>query len=150
MTSTLEISIQRLPHSQGIPLPAYQTDDSAAMDLHAAIDENVVLQPGETRLVPCGFAIALPSGHEAQIRPRSGIASKHSVVIPNAPGTIDPDYRGEVKVALLNLGKQPFTIIRGMRIAQLIVAPFLHVKWAEMGELPQTIRGEGGFGHTGD
>jgi dUTP pyrophosphatase len=150
MANTLEIKIQRFPDSHGIPLPVYQTGDSAAMDLHAAVNDQVVLQAGETLLVPCGFAMALPPGYEAQIRPRSGIASKYSVVIPNAPGTIDPDYRGEVKVALLNLGKHPFTIKRGMRIAQLLVAPFLRVQWAETQELPQTNRGEGGFGHTGD
>jgi dUTP pyrophosphatase len=150
MASTLEIKIQRLPGGQGIPLPAYQSGDSAAMDLHAAVEEEAILQPGETRLVPCGFSLALPSGFEAQIRPRSGIASKYSVVIPNAPGTIDPDYRGEVKVGLLNLGKQPFTIRRGMRIAQLVVAPYMRVQWAETESLPQTDRGAGGFGHTGE
>lgn len=150
MAHTLEVKIMRLSGGEDLPLPSYQTGESAAMDLHAAIDVDVVLAPGDTKIVPCGFAIALPSGYEAQIRPRSGIASKHSVVIPNSPGTIDPDYRGEVKVALLNLGTQPFTITRGMRIAQLLVAPYVCVHWSETAELAQTKRGQGGFGHTGN
>lgn len=150
MAGTLEVKIHKLPGSQGLPLPTYQTVDSAAMDLHAAVPDQIVLQPGETQLVPCGFAIALPPGYEGQIRPRSGIASKYSVVIPNAPGTIDPDYRGEIKVALLNLGTQPFIVNRGMRIAQLLIAPFFRVTWTETEQLSQTDRGQGGFGHTGE
>jgi dUTP pyrophosphatase len=149
MAKTIEIQIQKLPGGAGLPLPAYQSVGSAAMDLHAAVEESVMLQPGETTLIPCGFAMALPPGYEAQIRPRSGLASKFSVIIPNSPGTIDPDYRGEVKVPLLNLGKEPFPIHRGMRIAQLLIAPFLQVKWLETTQLPQTERGAGGFGHTG-
>jgi dUTP pyrophosphatase len=150
MANRIEVKIKKLRGCEDIPLPTYQSADSAAMDLHAAVVQPVVLEPGETRLIPCGFAIALPEEHEAQIRPRSGIASKHNVIIPNAPGTIDPDYRGEIKVALLNLGKQAFTIDRGMRIAQMIVAPFLKVNWIQAEDLPPTERGSGGFGHTGE
>jgi dUTP pyrophosphatase len=149
MPTIVQIEVQRLAGGHGIPLPAYQSDNCAAMDLHAAVDETVVLLPGETQLIPCGFALALPDGYEGQIRPRSGIASKHSIIIPNSPGTIDPDYRGEVKVALLNLGREMFTVTRGMRIAQLLVAPFVRIDWVETEELPCTVRGHGGFGHTG-
>ena len=148
-TENVQILIRRLPGHEDIPLPVYQSRESAAMDLHAAVKEPLMIGSGEIVLVPCGFALALPSGLEAQIRPRSGIATKHAVVIPNAPGTIDADYRGEVKVALLNLGKAPFTVTRGMRIAQMLVTPILRVQWAEVPELPATERGTGGFGHTG-
>lgn len=147
--SELEIDITRLPGAADLPLPSYQTEHSAAMDLAAAVIEPVVLDPGGRMLVPCGFAIAVPEGYEAQVRPRSGLASKHGVTVVNAPGTIDADYRGEVKVALVNLGREPFTIERGMRVAQMLVAPVPRVRWKESAGLPATSRGAGGFGHTG-
>jgi dUTP pyrophosphatase len=119
------------------------------MDVAAAVDEPLTLEPGDRVLVPCGFAVALPDGFEAQLRPRSGLASRHGVTVVNAPGTIDADYRGEVTVALINLGREPFVIERGMRIAQLLVAPVPRVAWREVDELPDSVRGAGGFGHTG-
>jgi dUTP pyrophosphatase len=145
----LRVSIHRLPGTSDLPLPSYQTEHSAAMDLAAAVVEPVVLPPGGRALVGCGFALAVPHGYEAQVRPRSGLASRHGVTVVNAPGTIDADYRGEVKVALVNLGHEPFTVERGMRIAQLLVAPVPRVCWDETNELPATARGAGGFGHTG-
>jgi dUTP pyrophosphatase len=145
----LEIEIARLPGTDDLPLPSYQTSHSAAMDLAAAVAAPLVLEPGARALVPCGFAIAVPEGYEAQVRPRSGLASKHGVTVVNAPGTIDADYRGEVKVALVNLGREPFTVERGMRVAQLLVAPVPRVAWRTVLELPPTARGAGGFGHTG-
>jgi len=145
----LRVAIQRFPGTSDLPLPSYQTEHSAAMDLAAAVVEPVVMEPGRRALVGCGFAIAVPDGYEAQVRPRSGLASRHGVTVVNAPGTIDADYRGEVKVALVNLGHEPFTIERGMRIAQLLVAPVPRVRWTEVTSLPQTTRGAGGFGHTG-
>lgn len=148
-TSSIQVAIQRLPGQGDLPLPDYQSAQSAAMDLHAAVTGQVTIAPGGLALIPCGFALALPAGYEAQIRPRSGIASKHAVIIPNSPGTIDADYRGEVKVALLNLGPEAFVVSRGMRIAQLLVMPVPRVEWVEKEELPQTQRGAGGFGHTG-
>ena len=119
------------------------------MDLAAAVEGDVVLQPGERRLIPCGFAMALPPGYEAQVRPRSGLAVKHGISLVNAPGTIDSDYRGEVKVPMINLGMEAFTVSRGMRIAQMVVAPVSKAQLVEVDELPETQRGEGGFGHTG-
>lgn len=119
------------------------------MDLHAAVRESVPLASGDILLVPCGFSVAVPAGFEAQIRPRSGLAAKHGVTVANSPGTIDPDYRGEVKVALVNLGKKAFTVERGMRIAQMLIVPVPKVRWEEVAELPETARGQGGFGHTG-
>lgn len=145
----LRVALQRFPGTSDLPLPSYQTAHSAAMDLAAAVAEPVVLQPGGRALVGCGFAIAVPEGYEAQVRPRSGLASRHGVTVVNAPGTIDADYRGEVKVALVNLGHEPFTVERGMRIAQLLVAPVPRVLWTEVAQLPSTDRGAGGFGHTG-
>lgn len=145
----LQVAVKRLPHAEGLALPAYATPDSAGLDLQAAISEPVTLQPGERRLVPTGLAIAVPPGFEAQIRPRSGLALKHGVTVLNAPGTVDADYRGEVGVVLINHGDQPFTIHRGERIAQMIVAAYARVAWNEMAELPQTQRGAGGFGSTG-
>jgi dUTP pyrophosphatase len=127
----------------------YKTEHAAAMDLSAAVVEPLVIGPGERALVPCGFAMALPDGYEAQVRPRSGLASQHGVTVVNAPGTIDADYRGEVKVALVNLGNAPFTVTRGDRVAQLLVAPVPRVEWDEVQELPVSRRGPGGFGHTG-
>jgi len=145
----LRVAIQRFPGMSDLPLPSYQTEHSAAMDLAAAVVEPVVLQPGGRALVGCGFAVAVPDGYEAQVRPRSGLASRHGVTVVNAPGTIDADYRGEVRVALVNLGHEPFTVERGMRIAQMLVTPVPRVRWAEVTELPATARGAGGFGHTG-
>ena len=145
------VTVHFLPLSHGayIPLPAYQTPHAAAMDLHAAVSTPLVIEPGTIALVGCGFAIALPEGFEAQVRPRSGLASKQGLTVVNTPGTIDADYRGEVKVALINLGPAAVTIERGMRIAQMVVAPVTHVKWEPVSELPASDRGDGGFGSTG-
>lgn len=132
-----------------IPLPRYATEHSAGMDICAALDGDLVVKPGETVLVPTGFAIAIPEGYEAQVRPRSGLAIKHQVGILNSPGTIDADYRGEVRVILTNFGKSNFIIRRGDRIAQLVVAPYSRVVWEEQQSLSETTRGDGGFGHTG-
>lgn len=133
----------------GITLPAYQSEGAAGMDLAAALDKPVELAPGEFRLVPCGFAIAVPPGFEAQVRPRSGLAAKHGVTVLNGPGTIDSDYRGEVKVILINHGREPFVVTPGMRVAQMVVARVARVEWDVADALPETARGEGGFGHTG-
>ncbi|MBL8757057.1 MAG: dUTP diphosphatase [Phycisphaerae bacterium] len=133
-------------------LPAYQTADSAGLDLAACLPEDrptVVIEPGAIALIPCGFAMALPRGFEGQVRPRSGLASKHGVTLPNAPGTIDADYRGEVKVPLINLGRQAFVVEHGMRIAQMVVAPVLHAEVEVVESLEETGRGAGGFGSTG-
>lgn len=145
----LEVEIKRLPGSDDVPLPAYQSADAAGMDLHAAVVEPLTLAPGQILAVPCGFALAVPPGYEAQVRPRSGLAAKHGVTVANAPGTIDADYRGEVKVLLVNLGKEPLVITRAMRIAQLLIAPIPRVLWKPVAELSDTSRGAGGFGHTG-
>jgi len=125
------------------------TDHAAGMDVCAACDDDVTISPGEIRLIPCGFYMAVPVGFEAQVRPRSGLALKHGIMLPNAPGTIDADYRGEVCVILGNVGAEPFTVRRGMRIAQMVLAPVTRATVAEVDELPETQRGEGGFGHTG-
>ncbi|HVP73492.1 MAG TPA: dUTP diphosphatase [Phycisphaerales bacterium] len=130
-------------------LPRYQTEHAAGMDLHAAISESVTIAPGEIRMIPCGFAMAVPVGFEAQVRPRSGLASRHGIGMPNSPGTIDSDYRGEVTVPLINLGRQPFTVERNMRIAQMVIAPVAHCAVEEVEELNETVRGAGGFGSTG-
>jgi len=145
----IEVKIRRLPGNTDVPLPAYQSQDAVGMDLHAAVAEPVTVAPGAVAGIPCGFAMALPPGYEAQVRPRSGLAAKHAISLANPPGTIDPDYRGEVKVLLINHGKEPFVVTRGMRIAQMVVMPVPRVSWAEVSELPATARGEGGFGHTG-
>lgn len=144
---TIHVPIQRLRDDAQIP--RYQSDHAACMDLHAAITYNVTLTPREIHIVPCGFAIAIPVGYEAQIRPRSGLASKHGISMPNTPGTIDADYRGEVMVPLVNLGREPFTITSGMRIAQMVIKPVPRTQWQEVDTLPPTTRGDGGFGHTG-
>lgn len=146
---TIEVAICRLPGNDDVPLPSYQTGGAAGLDLHAAVTADLLIAPGAVAAVPCGFSIALPDGHEAQVRPRSGLAAKHSIGIVNAPGTIDPDYRGEVKALLINLGREPFTVTRAMRIAQMVVMPLPRVAWRVVGELPPTVRGAGGFGHTG-
>lgn len=147
----LVLSLRRLrPEADAdIPPPRYMTPLAAGMDLHAAVAEPLTLAPGAIRLVPTGFAIALPEGYEAQIRPRSGLAVKHGIGLINAPGTIDADYRGEVKVALINLGDGPFTIQRGDRIAQMVIQRVYRVRLAVVEELPGTLRQSGGFGHTG-
>ena len=145
----LEVMIRRLPGTDDVPLPSYQSADAAAMDLHAAVVEPLAIAPGQVAAVPCGFQIAVPPGHEAQVRPRSGLAAKHALLVPNSPGTIDADYRGEVKVLLLNAGKEPFTVTRSMRIAQMLIVPVPRVAWKEVAELPSTARGAGGFGSTG-
>ena len=150
MNARLSVPVRVLPHAEGLPLPSYATDRSAGTDLRAAIPENdvIVIHPGERMLVPSGLQIALPSGCEAQVRPRSGLAIKYGVTVLNAPGTIDADYRGEIGVVLINHGQEPFEVRRGDRIAQLVVARYSTVKWQE-DELDVTERGEGGFGHTG-
>jgi dUTP pyrophosphatase len=149
MSGTVVLPIRRLPGSEDLPLPEYKSRHAAAMDLAAAVPASITLAPGARALIPCGFSIAVPDGFEAQVRPRSGLAARHGVTVVNAPGTIDSDYRGEVIVALVNLGDAPFVVDRGMRIAQLLVAPVPRVTWAEVDELPGTVRGAGGFGHTG-
>ncbi|NPD68319.1 dUTP diphosphatase [Lichenicola cladoniae] len=143
------VQVRRLPHSEGLPLPAYATAGAAGMDLLAAVAEAITLAPGARVLVPTGLAIALPPGHELQIRPRSGLALKHGILLPNAPGTIDEDYRGELQVIVMNGGTEPFLIERGMRIAQAVLAPVLRAEWNEVATLDDTDRGAGGFGSTG-
>jgi len=147
----IAVQFKRLPHGQGVDLPEYQTAHAAACDLHAAVpdDAPLVIAPGAIALIPCGFAMAVPVGYEAQVRPRSGLAAKYGISMPNAPGTIDADYRGEVKVPLINHGQAPFTVTRNMRIAQLLIQPVYLVAWQEVTELDDTERGAGGFGHTG-
>ena len=149
MPKRIEIAITRLSHARDLPLPAYASDHAAGMDLVAALATPVILKKGGRALIETGIAIALPENHEAQIRPRSGLAAKHGITVLNSPGTIDSDYRGEIKVALINLGEEDFTIERGMRIAQMIVAPVDRVHWNETDALPQSERGDGGFGSTG-
>jgi len=144
---TEQLRFKRL--SKLADLPRYQTGHAAGMDLHAAISESVTIAPGEIRMIPCGFAMAVPVGFEAQVRPRSGLASRHGIGMPNSPGTIDSDYRGEVTVPLINLGRQPFTVERNMRIAQMVIAPVAHCAVEEVEELNETVRGAGGFGSTG-
>lgn len=141
------VKIVRLANGASLPLPSYETAEAAGVDLRAA--EALVLRPGERYLMPTGFAIALPTGFEAQVRPRSGLAVKHGVTVLNSPGTIDSDYRGEIKVALINHGEMDFDIARGDRIAQLIVAPVTRARWTEVASLEETPRGAGGFGSTG-
>lgn len=143
----VELKIKRI--SSTAVLPQYQSELAAGLDLHAAIDEAVTLAPGAIAMIACGFAMAVPRGFEAQVRPRSGLASKHGISMPNAPGTIDSDYRGEVKVPLINLGQVPFVVEPGMRIAQMVIAPVAHCTIAETQELDATARGSNGFGSTG-
>jgi dUTP pyrophosphatase len=147
--TALSVAIKRLDHAADLNLPAYATSDSAGMDLLAAVEETVTLDPGERRLIPTGIAIALPPGTEAQVRPRSGLALKQGVTVLNAPGTIDADYRGEVGVILINHGDQPFVVERGSRIAQMVVAAYARVAWTVSDDLEQSARGAGGFGSTG-
>ncbi|PWE18297.1 dUTP diphosphatase [Marinicauda salina] len=147
----LKVKVRALDHFDGLALPRYQTSGSAGMDLPAAVpeDDPVVLAPGEWRLIPTGLAIALPEGYEAQIRPRSGLAARHGISCMNTPGTIDADYRGEIRVNLVNHGREPFTVKRGERIAQMVVAPVVQAAWEPVDDLDETERGEGGFGSTG-
>jgi dUTP pyrophosphatase len=149
--SEIPLRIMRLPHGADLPLPAYQTADAAGLDLMAAVAEDAPLQlaAGATAMVPTGLVIAVPPGHEAQVRPRSGLAAKHGVTVLNAPGTIDADYRGEVKVILINHGREAFMITRGLRLAQLVVAPVTRVQPTAVTALDETARGAGGFGSTG-
>ncbi|EAU54480.1 dUTP diphosphatase [Mariprofundus ferrooxydans] len=143
------INIMRLPHGEGLELPFYATSHAAGADLRAAVDEDITIEPGERRLIKTGFAMALPDNYEAQIRPRSGLALKQGITVLNTPGTIDADYRGEIGVILINLGDQPFTISRGDRIAQMIIAPFVQADFHAVTELSDTARGSGGFGSSG-
>jgi dUTP pyrophosphatase len=145
----MRVEVQRLAHARDLPLPAYATPGAAGLDLVAAIKDDVVLAPGRHTAIPTGIALALPPGTEGQVRPRSGLALKHGVTVLNAPGTIDSDYRGEVTAILINHGATPFTIVRGMKIAQLIVATHARVEWSEATALSSTSRGSGGFGSTG-
>ncbi len=151
MSVTVKVDIRQLPHGEGLALPAYQSAHAAGLDLLAAIPENepLLLPPGQRVLVPSGISIALPSGYEAQIRPRSGLASKHGVTVLNAPGTVDADYRGEIAVLLINLGDAPFAIRRGERIAQMVIAPVVRADLVLAASLSTTVRGSGGFGSTG-
>lgn len=146
---TISVAIQRLAHAADLPLPRYETEHAAGLDLMACIPADITIAPGKRALVPTGFAIALPAGFEAQVRPRSGLAAKHGVTVLNSPGTIDADYRGEIGVILINHGDTAFTISRGMRVAQMVVAPVAQATLVETAELPATTRGAGGFGSTG-
>ncbi len=147
--SDVKVAVLRLANGADLPLPAYATSESAGVDLLAAVETELTLEPGSRAVVPTGLAIALPSGYEAQVRPRSGLALKEGVTVLNSPGTVDADYRGEVGVILANLGDQPFVIRRGTRIAQLVVTPVVRLVWNEVDELPFSDRGTGGFGSTG-
>jgi dUTP pyrophosphatase len=148
---SLRVDIQQLPHGAGLPLPAYQTAHAAGLDLLAAVPEEapVLLAPGQHTMIPTGLSIALPAGHEAQVRPRSGLAAKHGVTVLNAPGTIDADYRGEICVLLINHGSETFRVRRGERIAQMVIAPVSRVELVPISSLSTTDRGSGGFGSTG-
>ncbi|MCP3462246.1 MULTISPECIES: dUTP diphosphatase [unclassified Bradyrhizobium] len=151
MSTKVTVELQRLGHAEGLPLPAYQTAEAAGLDLMAAVPEGepLTLAPGKHALVPTGLAIALPAGYEAQVRPRSGLAAKHGVTVLNSPGTIDADYRGEIKVILINHGDTPFEIKRGERIAQMVIAPVVQASLVPVTTLSATDRGAGGFGSTG-
>ena len=147
----MKVAIRRLPNADGLPSPAYASEGAAGIDLHAALapGQKLVLEPGARDLIPTGLSIALPRGYEGQVRPRSGLAAEHAVTVLNAPGAVDSDYRGEIKVILINLGAQAFEIVRGLRIAQLVIAPAPHVTLVEVDDLDATERGAGGFGSTG-
>lgn len=149
MPNRLVVEIQLLRNSHGLPVPHYQTDHSAGVDLYAAVEGDFVIEPGKWRLVPTGIAAAIPDGHEGQVRPRSGLALKHGIGMLNAPGTIDADYRGEISVILFNFSEQPFTIRRGDRIAQMVLAKAMKAEFRKVERLNDTARGSGGFGHTG-
>ncbi|MDP7637814.1 MAG: dUTP diphosphatase [Phycisphaerae bacterium] len=143
------VELRRKPGCQDVPVPRYMSASAAGMDVCAACEVDVRIAPGEVKLVPCGFYMAVPMGYEAQVRPRSGLAIKHGIIIPNSPGTIDADYRGEVCVILANIGPEEFVVARGMRIAQMVIAPVTRADVVEVDSLDQTDRGSGGFGHTG-
>jgi dUTP pyrophosphatase len=149
--STVTVQVRPLPHFEGLELPAYETSGSAGMDVRAAVPvaEPITLKPGERAMVPTGLSVAIPEGYEFQVRPRSGLAAKHGLTCLNTPGTIDSDYRGEIKVILINLGAEAFVIQRGERIAQLVLAPVTRLAWSEVDALDETARGAGGFGSTG-
>ncbi|MXP29513.1 dUTP diphosphatase [Porphyrobacter algicida] len=147
MAEAVRVKLRRLPHGEGLALPAYATDGAAGMDVLSA--EDVELAPGARAAVATGLALAIPSGYEIQVRPRSGLALKHAITVPNTPGTIDSDYRGELKIILINHGHESFAIARGDRIAQLVLAPVVQAAWDEVEELDETVRGAGGFGSTG-
>ena len=149
MTIPVTVQIRRLPSADGLALPLYMTPGAAGMDLHAAVADDVVIGPGDIVLVPTGLEVAIPGGFEGQVRPRSGLAVKHGISLPNTPATIDSDYRGEIRVPLINLGREAFRVSRGMRIAQFVVAPVARVSWDEVDVLPATDRGAQGFGHSG-
>lgn len=147
MSNPVRVEVKRLAHGEDLPLPAYATDGAAGMDVVSA--EDTVIKPGARYPVATGLAMAIPHGFEIQVRPRSGLALKHGITVPNTPGTIDSDYRGELKVILINHGEEPFSIARGDRVAQLVIAPVVQAAWDEVAELDDTQRGEGGFGSTG-
>ncbi len=149
MTGHIKILFTRKPGCEDLPLPAYQTEGAAGLDLCAAVEQPVVIAPLARALVPCGVHIALPEGFEAQVRPRSGLALKHGITLLNSPGTVDSDYRGELQCIVINLGSEPFTVTRGMRIAQVVIARVEHAELIEVEQLPESRRGAGGFGHTG-
>ena len=146
---SIAVRVRRLPHNQDLPLPVYATDGAAGMDLLAAVAEPVSISPGQRVLIPTGLAIALPAGYELQVRPRSGLALRNGIVLPNSPGTIDEDYRGEIQVIVLNTGSEPFRVERGTRIAQAVLAPVVRATWNEVADLDVTTRNAGGFGSTG-
>ncbi|MGI6307874.1 MAG: dUTP diphosphatase [Dethiobacteria bacterium] len=145
----VDILVTKLSHAEDLPLPGYATKHSAGIDLFAAVEGRTLLNPGEIKLIPTGLALAIPPGYEGQVRPRSGLAIKHGVTVLNSPGTIDADYRGEIKVILINLGDNPYFIQRGERIAQLVIQALVRIEWQEVEELPLSGRDAGGFGHTG-
>ncbi|MDO8681970.1 MAG: dUTP diphosphatase [Armatimonadota bacterium] len=145
----VDILIERLPEAQDLPLPSYATEGSSGLDLLAAVETDLTIKPGERKLTPTGIRVAIPPGYEAQIRPRSGLALKHGISMVNTPGTIDSDYRGPVQIIVINLGSEPYTIKRGDRIAQMVICPVVKARIVERNDLPDTIRGDGGFGHTG-
>jgi dUTP pyrophosphatase len=147
----VEVLIVRLPHAGDLPLPAYQSAAASGLDLLAAIpaEQTIVIEPGRVASVPTGIALALPAGTEGQVRPRSGLAVRHGITVLNAPGTVDSDYRGEIQIILVNLGTEPFTVRRGMRVAQLVIAPTVRAQLIEVASLEDTARGSGGFGSTG-
>ena len=145
----ISVQVKRLKNNPDLPLPSYESEGASGMDIRAAVEDTVLLSPGEIKLIPTGLAISMPSGYEAQIRPRSGLALKHGVGMVNSPGTIDSDYRGEIGIILINWGRKPFPIKRGDRIAQMIVAKTWPVELVEMEDLDDTVRGRGGFGHSG-
>lgn len=149
MANPIKIRIKRRAGCEDVPLPRYMSARAAGMDICAACEQDVTISPGEVKAIAAGFAVAVPAGHEAQIRPRSGLALRHGIVVANAPGTIDADYRGEVSVILGNISGEPFTVRRGMRIAQMVICPVARAEIEEVDELDRTGRGEGGFGHTG-